>query len=198
MKKIIYPILLILILVISDCKKGTNSNIKGTCSDGILNQNETAIDCGGVCSKCPTCTDGIQNQGETGIDCGGPCGNCKILYPDSGLFGRNLLKLSNDTITIKANTWFSALAILGPQTAIRVRVSNPQGIGINWWFSTSLGNWYFTGIDANTQELKASNSLSFKDVEFGFQTTNNGVVRFEIFENNSTKVTRTILIYWFS
>ncbi|PJE57770.1 MAG: hypothetical protein COU82_00040 [Candidatus Portnoybacteria bacterium CG10_big_fil_rev_8_21_14_0_10_38_18] len=24
----------------------------------------------------PTCFDGIQNQGETGIDCGGPCGAC--------------------------------------------------------------------------------------------------------------------------
>ena len=23
--------------------------------------------------KTPSCTDGIQNQGETGIDCGGPC-----------------------------------------------------------------------------------------------------------------------------
>ncbi|MFC1648785.1 carboxypeptidase regulatory-like domain-containing protein [Nanoarchaeota archaeon] len=25
----------------------------------------------------PTCSDGIQNQGETGIDCGGPCGLCQ-------------------------------------------------------------------------------------------------------------------------
>ena len=24
----------------------------------------------------PTCTDGIQNQGETGVDCGGPCSAC--------------------------------------------------------------------------------------------------------------------------
>ena len=24
----------------------------------------------------PTCSDGIQNQGETGIDCGGPCPAC--------------------------------------------------------------------------------------------------------------------------
>jgi hypothetical protein len=24
----------------------------------------------------PTCSDGIMNQGETGIDCGGPCGAC--------------------------------------------------------------------------------------------------------------------------
>src|SRR6266496_2512902 len=23
-----------------------------------------------------TCTDGIQNQGETGVDCGGPCSPC--------------------------------------------------------------------------------------------------------------------------
>jgi len=44
-----------------------------TCEDGILNQNEIRIDCGGVCPPCPTCSDGIQNQGETGIDCGGPC-----------------------------------------------------------------------------------------------------------------------------
>jgi hypothetical protein len=47
-----------------------------TCTDGIQNQGETGIDCGGPCSPCPTCSDGIQNQGETGIDCGGPCQPC--------------------------------------------------------------------------------------------------------------------------
>jgi hypothetical protein len=50
-----------------------------TCTDGIQNQGETGIDCGGPCAPCPsgpTCTDGIQNQGETGIDCGGPCAPC--------------------------------------------------------------------------------------------------------------------------
>ncbi|OYT41540.1 MAG: hypothetical protein B6U86_02040, partial [Candidatus Altiarchaeales archaeon ex4484_43] len=30
----------------------------------------------------PTCSDGIQNQGEEGIDCGGPCPPCKIEQPD--------------------------------------------------------------------------------------------------------------------
>lgn len=30
------------------------------------------------CSEAPaTCIDGIKNQGETGIDCGGPCWNCE-------------------------------------------------------------------------------------------------------------------------
>jgi len=30
----------------------------------------------------PTCSDGIQNQGEEGVDCGGPCPPCKIEQPD--------------------------------------------------------------------------------------------------------------------
>ncbi len=52
------------------------------CFDGIQNQDETGVDCGGVCELnfglvCPpaeTCFDGIMNQDETGIDYGGVCG----------------------------------------------------------------------------------------------------------------------------
>lgn len=68
------------------------------CADGMVNQQETDIDCGGPqCGPCdlericklprdcrsnfcwqgrcrqPSCMDGIQNQGEQGVDCGGPC-----------------------------------------------------------------------------------------------------------------------------
>jgi hypothetical protein len=49
-----------------------------TCSDGMQNQGEEGIDCGGPCPACPTCSDGIQNQNETGIDCGGPCPACPV------------------------------------------------------------------------------------------------------------------------
>lgn len=48
----------------------------GNCNDGIQNNGETGVDCGGPCIACPTCNDGIQNQGETGVDCGGPCAPC--------------------------------------------------------------------------------------------------------------------------
>ena len=48
----------------------------GTCADGILNQDETDIDCGGICDACPTCDDNIQNGDETGVDCGGSCDPC--------------------------------------------------------------------------------------------------------------------------
>jgi len=50
------------------------------CQDGIQNQGEAGIDCGGPCAPCPTCHDQIQNQGEAGIDCGGPCAQCKKKY----------------------------------------------------------------------------------------------------------------------
>ncbi len=58
---------------LADCGGGGGDP---TCNDGIQNQGETGVDCGGPCPACPTCNDGIQNQGETGVDCGGPCDPC--------------------------------------------------------------------------------------------------------------------------
>jgi hypothetical protein len=89
-----------------DCKSGSCMNgmcSVPTCDDGLQNDGETGIDCGGdsdQCSACPdgqgcafpkdcvsqvcwygecqvpTCTDGVQNADETNIDCGGPCPPC--------------------------------------------------------------------------------------------------------------------------
>ena len=74
-----------------------------TCSDGILNGDETQIDCGGAkcnpCANgctdvnahnynatasvdngnCETCFDGIQNGDEERVDCGGNCTPCAAL-----------------------------------------------------------------------------------------------------------------------
>ena len=51
------------------------------CFDGKKNLRETDIDCGGDCVDC--CKDGKQNGGETSIDCGGPdCGACVGNYVD--------------------------------------------------------------------------------------------------------------------
>ena len=48
-----------------------------SCDDKIKNCHdgkcEVLVDCGGPCSDCPTCSDGIKNQDEEGIDCGGVC-----------------------------------------------------------------------------------------------------------------------------
>ena len=50
--------------------------VAATCDDGVQNQGEQSVDCGGPCAACPTCSDGAQNQGEQGVDCGGPCSPC--------------------------------------------------------------------------------------------------------------------------
>ena len=74
-----------------------------SCTDGLLNGEETDIDCGGPqCPACndgqkclvgsdclsgvcdpsflvclpPSCFDGVKNDGEEGVDCGGPCPSC--------------------------------------------------------------------------------------------------------------------------
>ncbi|MBN2422028.1 fibronectin type III domain-containing protein [Candidatus Woesearchaeota archaeon] len=60
----------------SHCNPGSKVCYVPSCSDGLKNQDEAGIDCGGQCDACPTCNDGIQNQGEEGIDCGGPCDAC--------------------------------------------------------------------------------------------------------------------------
>ncbi len=53
------------------------SSLPSSCFDGLQNQGESGLDCGGPCSRvCPSCVDGVLNQGEIGVDCGGPCPVC--------------------------------------------------------------------------------------------------------------------------
>ena len=70
-----------------------------SCTDGIQNQDETGIDCGGVCEPCPipeTCNDGIMNQDETGIDYGGICGTGTPVAQPAGNFTDNNLDNVDD------------------------------------------------------------------------------------------------------
>ncbi len=97
---------------------GTPRCAAPTCSDGVQNQGESGIDCGGTstCARCatgfgctlptdcisgvcgsnntcsaPSCSDGVQNEQETDVDCGGPncststtaCANGKICKVNS-------------------------------------------------------------------------------------------------------------------
>lgn len=59
-------------IIINVIKEGTQD----TCFDGKKNQDETNVDCGGVCKRCETCSDDTKNQDETDVDCGGVCTPC--------------------------------------------------------------------------------------------------------------------------
>lgn len=116
-------------LVAADCTSahcapdttGALSCAAPTCSDGIQNQGESGIDCGGssTCAKCgtgfgctvpsdctsgvcgasntclaPTCKDGVQNQQETDVDCGGP--NCST--PTTACANGKICKVNSDCL----------------------------------------------------------------------------------------------------
>jgi len=49
-----------------------------TCFDNLLNNEEELVDCGGPnCDPCQNCYDGVKNFDEDGIDCGGLCQPCE-------------------------------------------------------------------------------------------------------------------------
>ncbi len=81
------------------------------CSDGLQNQGETGVDCGGPCAACASCFDGVQNQDETGVDCGGatcpscagPIGgvtnpglSCQDIFANGGAAGNGLYWIKPD------------------------------------------------------------------------------------------------------
>ncbi len=75
-------------IILDDCScAGTPiSPIDPTCDDGMMNGDETGVDCGGSCDPCdteptPTCDDGMMNGDETGVDCGGSCDPCDVEPP---------------------------------------------------------------------------------------------------------------------
>ncbi len=66
--------------------------IPPNCYDGILNNGEEKIDCGGPCERCDPCENGLWDilEGETCIDCGGdcdPCTECNNCVQDINEFG---------------------------------------------------------------------------------------------------------------
>lgn len=56
-----------------------DNKIPENCYDGVLNQGEENIDCGGPCPLCDPCENGIWDVllGEQCVDCGGDCGACE-------------------------------------------------------------------------------------------------------------------------
>ncbi len=61
----------------------------GHCSNGVMDGDETGVDCGGIgCVACH-CDNDVQDVDETGVDCGGAdCGDCPI--PDGCAYDNTL------------------------------------------------------------------------------------------------------------
>ena len=83
MKNLLFAGMAVITLTLASCSNNDSpQQDDNTCSDGIQNNGETGIDCGGPnclpCQVAATCNDGIQNGDETGVDCGGSsCPACE-------------------------------------------------------------------------------------------------------------------------
>ncbi|CAF3954656.1 unnamed protein product [Adineta steineri] len=154
----------------NNCDKTTKKCLAPTCIDGIKNQGESDVDCGGaIClSKClpqescksssdctsnncdkttkkclkPTCTDGVKNQGESDVDCGGAICLSKCLPQQSCTSNSDCASNNCDTTTKKCLKQMQATKNKFQQFAITVagrygngeelyQLDHPQGIFID-------------------------------------------------------------------
>lgn len=73
-----------MLLLVWSCTAG-RGGLEGSCTDGILNQDETDVDCGGnTCARCPTgsacvfgldCQSGVCDPASNACEPAGACGN---------------------------------------------------------------------------------------------------------------------------
>ncbi len=186
-------------LLLLHCKKVTKT--AETCSDGLLNQDEYWIDCGGPCKPCQTCSDGLQNQGETDIDCGGPnCSACKVTFPFTGNFGGNILRF--DTLTIKSGTVpgtsnlysYSMKADVAQGATLTIRIvstgSDPCAFTVD---GTSVVNWVKGMVATGLLEYSVT---GMKSGDLRIVPCKSGSCRVEYYLNNSQTPYRTKTLSW--
>lgn len=146
----------------------TNANAgtirwNGNCFEGYDGNTWLALSagCGG---SGPTCFDGIQNQGETGVDCGGPCapcggggGGCTTIAdidatrPLSNLWWANEYNVGGTAISGDGELYFTIEAISGLSQQVIGLNDDPNtnahytGInyGIYFYPNTSLNRYWY-------------------------------------------------------
>jgi hypothetical protein len=109
----------------------------------------------------PTCNDGVRNQGETDIDCGGPCPACRpvmlaLINNDSFTANQNTIvsySLPN-AFYMTGSSNAGSISIILPEPLALGNFSNAQGL-----FISSLNGKNYISSMAN---LSISN-LSFTD-----------------------------------
>lgn len=115
MRKAILGVMALALLI--SCERGASAD--GTCDDGILNGNETGVDCGGDCAPCPTYdVEGHAQKGpflngssvmitslNSTLNQVGITYNTQIL-DNSGFFFSNGLNLASSYVALRADGFY--------------------------------------------------------------------------------------------
>ena len=163
---------------------------KDSCDDGELNQDESAIDCGGICAPCPSCADGMLNQNEVEIDCGGSCSPCSINYPESGTYGTNILNA--DTVNFIPDK-YSMVAEIPVGSTLKIIMYSLSG-GV-WGYGGSQTNIIISSYTSSQTFEAAGPGLMQVRISLDNMETGPGSALIQFFENSETE-TKTKTITW--
>ncbi|MCH2235302.1 MAG: hypothetical protein MK078_13710 [Crocinitomicaceae bacterium] len=142
-----------------------------------------------ISCKKETCTDGILNQDEVQIDCGGLCEACPIEYPETGAYGNNVLFGSDSVIVTTENSSMRAIVPEGSSLKIVLRSSSGE-----MWFYGDQNNWTNSDVDGAEQSFTVLNA-GIADLELhNANTTNTDVIIVKFFENSDAQTKQLILI----
>ena len=153
--------LILLILTISGCKKETPE----------------------------TCSDGIKNQDEIEIDCGGTCSVCNIQYTETSTHGTNILFGIDTLIITEENNSMSARVPIGSSLKIELTLINGSP-----WFYDLEQNWSISSFSSDKQTFSNLNH-GFSELLFNYPLSSNGdTILLKYFENGNIETKRKILI----
>lgn len=153
--------LILLILFLSNCKKETS----GTCNDGIKNQDEIEVDCGGTCTA------------------------CQIDYPETGAYGTNILFGVDTLILTEENSSMRAIVPKGSSLNIELTLISGDA-----WFYANEQNWTVSAYSSSKQTFTSLN-YGVADLELhNANTMNIDTILIQYFENGSNETKRKVLI----
>lgn len=135
---------------------------------------------GFISCKKETCTDGIKNQDEVNVDCGGACSPCSIEYPETGNYGANILFVS-DTLHF-THEHYSLRAVVPQGSTFKVRLNSL--IGGEWWYNTgAVAGWSITPINGGEQFFECLSSTCDLEVDLSNMT---GLFKVSFYENSTS------------
>jgi hypothetical protein len=136
-----------------------------------------------------TCSDGIKNQTEIEIDCGGDCSPCKIEYPETGNHGVNVLH-GNDTIVITdENCSMKAQVPIGSSLKIELNLVSGEA-----WFYANEQNWVVSSFSDDKQIFTALNGNQADLMLHNANNSNIDTILVRYFENSNNETKRKIII----
>lgn len=148
------------------------------------------------CKK-ETCADGIKNQDETDVDCGGVCSLCPIDYPANGHYGINILDASTTTFYLAPDYSLHAELPIGTSVLIVFTNTSSNVLSELWWYQPSTNvNLIVSQYNETTGVQSFESEAGALEIDLSMSFMGSGTATVDVYENGATVKSRTKLINW--